>query len=81
MCELIQARRNQLGISGFAKHLMRLEGRLMDTVQYQLIDLGIPAIRLHDGMLVGASHVETTKRVIAKLGKKLFGITPSTKQK
>lgn len=81
LCRLIEKHRSQLGVSEFAKHLMRLEGLLMDTVHYRLIELGIHAIRLHDGMLVGASKVTTAASVIEEAGERLFGIKPATKAK
>lgn len=80
MC-LINRVRQKLGISGFAKYLMRLEGRLMDTVHHRLIDEGIAALRLHDGILVARSNVSQTANTIRTTGIELFGIAPLVREK
>lgn len=81
LCGLISELRRSYGVSGFACYLMRLEGKLMDAAHLRLIDDGIHAIRLHDGLLVGQSHVSHAADVIRETGLAVFGIEPRVKAK
>lgn len=73
---LINRLRRRLGIRGFAHFLMRLEGKLMNAVNMKFIEMKIPAIRLHDAMLVGESHVELVAAEIRATGRRLFHLEP-----
>ena len=76
LCRLIEHLRSIHKVTGFAKHLMRLEGMLMNRVHHNLLDIQIPSIRLHDGMLVAEQHLPKTIEVIERTGAEVLGIKP-----
>ncbi|MEO1525807.1 MAG: hypothetical protein AAFX06_10235 [Planctomycetota bacterium] len=76
LCCMIEDYRRWYGVSGFARFLMRLEGRLMDAVWVTLHRRGIVSLRNHDGMLAAESWVAQVRDTIIELGVSIFGIAP-----
>lgn len=69
----IEKQRRCLGISEFAKSLMRIEGQVMDNAIRRCIAAGIKCLRNHDGILVARSNVQLAKDAIVASSKEVFG--------
>ncbi len=81
LSRIIQRIRDESGASGLTHFLTSLEGRVMAPVHLCVIALGIPALPLHDGILVPLSAAERVADVIRTVATEKLGFTPLVKIK
>jgi hypothetical protein len=55
--------------------LMNMESRIMALVLQRLMDRGIVAFGLHDGLIVGREHAAVAQGIMQETSKKLAGVS------
>jgi hypothetical protein len=67
--------------TGVGYELMFLESQILIAILLRLIDLGIVALPLHDGLMVAESKAETAAKVMGNVAEELTGHKLPVEQK
>ncbi len=78
---ICEGRRRWGGASGFARYIMRLEGKTMDAAMMLLIHQGITMLPLCDGILVPQPNIDQAVFALKQASKELLGFIPRVRQK
>lgn len=65
---------HQFNGSQIGHHLMFVESQILVDLLLRLKDMGIPALPIHDAVLIGKRWVEVTEEVMLEVFKKMAGI-------
>lgn len=74
-------RKTHGGPSGLARHLSKLEGQVMRPAINQIHSMGVLALPLHDGILVGESSVDVAAEQIRQSCMNVLGYVPLVRAK